>query len=98
MPSLVPCALGDEHDAKASKVAKTGTRHGFIAGLQVVRMVLPLSGDAMSIDWLLVARDGGILALGACALIGAVLKFNPRLFLRHFPEDLQRAVPPKTSA
>jgi hypothetical protein len=52
----------------------------------------------MSVDWLLVARDGGILALGACALIGALLKFNPRLLLRHFPEDLQRAVPPKTPA
>ena len=52
----------------------------------------------MSVDWLLVARDGGILALGACTLIGALLKFNPRLFLRHFPEDLQRAVPPKTPA
>lgn len=50
----------------------------------------------MSIDWLLVARDGGILALGACGLLGALLRFNPRLFLRHFPEELQRALPPKT--
>ena len=50
----------------------------------------------MSIDWLLAARDGGLLALGACALLGALLRFNPRLFLRHFPEDLQRALPPKT--
>jgi hypothetical protein len=52
----------------------------------------------MSIDWLAVARDGGILALGACMLIGTLLRFNPRLFLRHFPEELQRALPPKTAA
>lgn len=52
----------------------------------------------MSVDWLLVARDGGILALGACMLIGALLRLNPRLFLRHFPEGVQRAVPPKTPA
>jgi hypothetical protein len=52
----------------------------------------------MSIDWSAVARDGGILALGACSLIAGLLRFNPRLFLRHFPEDLQRSLPAKTSA
>jgi hypothetical protein len=52
----------------------------------------------MTVNWLLVARDGGILALGACALIAGLLRLNPRLFLRHFPEELQRAVPPKTAA
>jgi hypothetical protein len=51
----------------------------------------------MSVNWLLVARDGGILALGACALIAGLLRFNPRLFLRHFPEAVQRALPPKTT-
>jgi hypothetical protein len=50
----------------------------------------------MNVSWLLVARDGGILALGACALIAGLLRFNPRLFLRHFPEAVQRALPPKT--
>jgi len=50
----------------------------------------------MTVNWLLVARDGGILALGACALIAGLLRFNPRLFLRHYPEELQRALPPKT--
>jgi hypothetical protein len=52
----------------------------------------------MTVNWLLVARDGGILALGACALIAGLLRFNPRLFLRHYPESLRRALPPKTTA
>ena len=52
----------------------------------------------MNVDWLLVARDGGILAVGACALIAALLRFNPRLFLRHFPEEIQRTQAPKTDA
>ena len=51
----------------------------------------------MSVNWLAVARDGGILALGACALIAGLLRSNPRLFLRHFPEAVQRALPPKTT-
>src|SRR5512138_476655 len=50
----------------------------------------------MNVSWLLVARDGGILSLGACALIAGLLRFNPRLFLRHFPEAVQRALPPRT--
>lgn len=51
----------------------------------------------MTVNWLLVVRDGGILALGACALLAGLLRFNPRLFLRHFPAAVQSALPPKTT-
>jgi hypothetical protein len=42
----------------------------------------------------LLARDAGLLALGACAMIAVLLKIEPRLFRRHFPEPLRSRAPP----
>ena len=41
--------------------------------------------------------DGVLLSLLASIYLMAVLRFNPRLFLQDYPEDIQRHVPPKTA-
>jgi len=40
--------------------------------------------------------DGAILSLIASLYLFIVLYLNPRLFLQDYPEDIQKAVPPKT--
>lgn len=50
----------------------------------------------MSPDWGAILRDGGIVALGACAIIAGLMRANPRLFLRHFPEPLRSQAAPLT--
>lgn len=40
--------------------------------------------------------DGAILSVLASLFLIAVLRFNPRLFLQDYPEDIQKQVPPKT--
>lgn len=52
----------------------------------------------MSLDWGAILRDGGIVALGACAIIAGLMRANPRLFLRHFPEPLRSQAAPLTPA
>ena len=39
---------------------------------------------------------GAILSVTASTLLVAALRFNPRLFLQDYPEDIQDQVPPKT--
>jgi hypothetical protein len=41
--------------------------------------------------------DGAILSIIASVYLLIVLYLNPRLFLQDYPEDIQRAVPPKTN-
>lgn len=48
----------------------------------------------MSLDGAAILRDGGIVAVGACAIIAGLMRANPRLFLRHFPEPLRSQAPP----
>jgi len=52
----------------------------------------------MSLDWTLIATHGGVLALAASAVIMGSLRYNPRLFLRHFPAAVRAAQPPLTSS
>jgi hypothetical protein len=40
--------------------------------------------------------DGAVLSAIASLFLVAVLRFNPRLFLQDYPEDIQNKVPPKT--
>jgi hypothetical protein len=50
----------------------------------------------MSLDFRLIALHGGALAtLGSFVIMGA-LRYNPRLFLRHFPEAVRIAQPAHT--
>ena len=40
--------------------------------------------------------DGAILSVIASVFLVAVLRFNPRLFLQDYPEDIRKQVSPKT--
>jgi hypothetical protein len=40
--------------------------------------------------------EGAILSAIASILLIAILRFNPRLFLQDYPEEIQNQVPPKT--
>jgi hypothetical protein len=40
--------------------------------------------------------EGAILSVLASILLIAILRFNPRLFLQDYPEEIQNQVPPKT--
>jgi hypothetical protein len=40
--------------------------------------------------------DGGVLSLAASLVLFAILRYNPRLFLQDYPQDIQNAVPAKT--
>lgn len=51
-----------------------------------------------ALDWWRIARDGALLVVAASALIMGALRANPRLFWRHFPEAVQRALPPLSPA
>ena len=52
----------------------------------------------MIIDWQLLLRDGVILAVLASGWVMGSLRFNPRLFLRHYPKEIREAAPPLTAA
>jgi len=50
----------------------------------------------MIIDWPLLLRDGAILAVAASAWVMSSLRYNPRLFLRHYPKEIREAAQPLT--
>jgi hypothetical protein len=52
----------------------------------------------MNIVWSLAVRDAAVLAIGACGFLAGMLRFNPRLFLAHYPEVLRKVAPPKTAS
>ncbi len=45
----------------------------------------------MIFDWQLLLRDGTILAVLASAWVMGSLRYNPRLFLRHYPKEIREA-------
>jgi len=52
----------------------------------------------MTFDWQLLLRDGAILAALASIWIMGLLRYNPRLFLRHYPKEIREAATPLTAA
>lgn len=48
----------------------------------------------MTLDLHLLLRDGTLLALLASAWVIGALRFNPRLFLRHYPKEIRDAATP----
>lgn len=52
----------------------------------------------MIVDLPLLLRDGAVLALIASAWVMSALRYNPRLFLRHYPKEIREAAPPMTDA
>ncbi len=47
-------------------------------------------------DWAILACDAAILSLVASAYVMALVRLNPRLFLRHYPPEIRAAAPPAT--
>lgn len=41
-------------------------------------------------------RDGALLSVAASALLMGALRLNPRLLIKHFPEEMRQAVAPPT--
>ncbi len=52
----------------------------------------------MTLDWQLLLRDGAILAVLASLWVMGSLRYNPRLFLRHYPKEIREAAAPLTEA
>lgn len=49
---------------------------------------------AMTIDWGVAALHGSFFALVLAAFALGILRFNPRLFIKHFPESVRQSQPP----
>jgi hypothetical protein len=43
-----------------------------------------------------VVRDGVLFSLVASTYLLVLLRFNPRIFLRHYPKEIREIVPPKS--
>ncbi|SUS03306.1 conserved membrane hypothetical protein [uncultured Defluviicoccus sp.] len=52
----------------------------------------------MTLDWQLLLHDGAILAVLASVWVMGSLRYNPRLFLRHYPKEIREAAAPLTHA
>ena len=50
-----------------------------------------------ALDFRLIEAHGGLLAVLASLVIMGALRYNPRLFLRHFPEAVRRSQPPHSA-
>jgi hypothetical protein len=48
------------------------------------------------LDTTRIVRDGALLSIVASTYLLALLRFNPRLFLRHFPKEIRDIVPPRS--
>lgn len=51
----------------------------------------------MTADVPLLLRDGAILAVLASVWVMGLLRYNPRLFLRHYPKEIREAATPLTN-
>jgi len=45
-----------------------------------------------------ILRDGAVLSLVASIFLLALLRFNPRMFLQHFPKEIREVAPPRTAS
>ena len=43
-----------------------------------------------------ILRDGALLSVVASTYLLVLLRFNPRMFLKHFPKEIREIVPPKS--
>jgi hypothetical protein len=48
------------------------------------------------LDTMRIVRDGALLSLVGSTYLLVLLRFNPRMFLRHFPKEIREVVPPKS--
>ena len=49
------------------------------------------------LDTTRILRDGAMLSLAGSAFVLVLLRYNPRMFLRHYPTEVQKIVPPKSA-
>jgi hypothetical protein len=67
-----------------------------VAGAASAGGGLRWKGPALEIDLRLTAWHGALLSIAASAVIMGALRWNPRLFLRHFPPAVRASQPPLT--
>lgn len=48
------------------------------------------------VDTMRILRDGTLLSVVASTYLLVLLRFNPRMFLRHFPKEIREIVPPRS--
>jgi hypothetical protein len=48
------------------------------------------------LDTMRILRDGALLSVVASTYLLVLLRFNPRIFLRHYPREIREIVPPKS--
>ena len=48
------------------------------------------------IDTARILRDGALLSVAASTYLLLLLRFNPRMFLSHYPKEIREIVPPKS--
>jgi hypothetical protein len=48
------------------------------------------------LDTTRILRDGALLSVVASTYLLLLLRFNPRIFLRHYPKEIREIVPPKS--
>jgi hypothetical protein len=48
------------------------------------------------LDTMRIVRDGALFSLVASTYLLVLLRFNPRIFLRHYPKEIREIVPPKS--
>jgi hypothetical protein len=48
------------------------------------------------LDTMRTLRDGALLSIVASTYLLVMLRFNPRMFLKHFPREIREIVPPRS--
>ena len=48
------------------------------------------------LDTMRIVRDGALLSIVASTYLLVLLRFNPRIFLGHYPKEIREIVPPKS--
>jgi hypothetical protein len=48
------------------------------------------------LDTMRIVRDGALLSVAASTYLLVLLRFNPRMFLRHYPKEVREIVPPRS--
>jgi hypothetical protein len=48
------------------------------------------------VDTMRILRDGAVLSVVVSTYLLALLRFNPRMFLSHFPKEIREIVPPRS--
>ena len=62
-----------------------------------VQRALEPEDDGSLLEPTRMVRDGALLSVVASTYVLLLLRFNPRIFLRHYPKEIQENVPPKTA-